>query len=110
MAEEPSTGELARRLADLQRALPRLMSQELFVAEQRAVERRFTTVERDLEDLEDRLGGEIKSLLARIDARERVGVSRTRRAARAAGARGLLRAGVRGGGVAVRCASACRTA
>ncbi|WP_214319770.1 hypothetical protein [Nonomuraea sediminis] len=71
MAEEPSTGELARRLADLQRALPRLMSQELFVAEQRAVERRFTTVERDLEDLEDRLGGEIKSLLARLEARER---------------------------------------
>ncbi|MFI6595707.1 hypothetical protein ACIBHX_05620 [Nonomuraea sp. NPDC050536] len=41
------------------------------MAEQRAIERRFTTVERDLEDLEERLGGEIKSLLAHIEARER---------------------------------------
>lgn len=71
MVNEPSAGELARRLVDVQSALQRLMSQELFVAEQRATERRFTTVERDLEDLEDRLDGEIKSLAARLDARER---------------------------------------
>jgi hypothetical protein len=71
MADEPSTGELARRLVDLQHAAQRLMSQELFVAEQRAIERRFTTLERDLETLEERLEAELKGLNTRIEARER---------------------------------------
>ncbi|WP_113703000.1 hypothetical protein [Nonomuraea lactucae] len=71
MADEPSTGELARRLVDLQRAAQRLMSQEVFVAEQRAIERRFITVERDLDALADRLESEIKALVTRIETRER---------------------------------------
>lgn len=71
MADEPSTGELARRLVDLQHASQRLMSQELFVAEQRAIERRFMTLERDVEEIENRFDGEIKSLVTRMEARER---------------------------------------
>lgn len=71
MADEPSTGELARRLIDLQHASQRLMSQELFVAEQRAIERRFMTIERDFEVLEDRFDSEVKALATRIEARER---------------------------------------
>ncbi|MBO3747662.1 hypothetical protein J5X84_16410 [Streptosporangiaceae bacterium NEAU-GS5] len=71
MPDEPSTGELARRLVDLQHAAQRLMSQELFVAEQRAIERRFITIERDIEELEEKVDAEIKSLVARLDGRER---------------------------------------
>ncbi|MFI7441502.1 hypothetical protein [Nonomuraea indica] len=71
MPDEPSTGELARRLMDLQHAAQRLMSQEVFVAEQRAVERRFITLERDVQLLTDRLDSEIKELGARLDTRDR---------------------------------------
>lgn len=71
MADEPSPGELARRLGDLQHAAQRLMSQEVFVAEQRAIERRFITLERDLQAISDRLEGEIKALETRVEGRER---------------------------------------
>ncbi|MEU8247392.1 hypothetical protein [Nonomuraea sp. NPDC048916] len=71
MPDEPSPGELARRLVDLQHAAQRFMSQELFVAEQRATERRLTTIERDLSGLASRLDGEIKALTTRMEARER---------------------------------------
>nr|BFE78975.1 hypothetical protein GCM10020093_015760 [Planobispora longispora] len=47
------------------------MSQELFLAEQRASERRFTSIERDLEELQRRLEEEFRTLTSRIEARER---------------------------------------
>jgi hypothetical protein len=71
MHYEPSAGELARRLNDLQHTAQRLMSQELFMAEQRASERRFIALERDLEELQRRLEEELKSVTSRIEARER---------------------------------------
>ncbi|GIH94314.1 hypothetical protein ACFFMN_05745 [Planobispora siamensis] len=71
MHHDPSPGELARRLNDLQYAAQRLTSQELFLAEQRASERRFTSIERDLEELQRRIDEELKSIISRIEARER---------------------------------------
>ncbi|MBT2230388.1 hypothetical protein [Nonomuraea sp. NEAU-A123] len=71
MRDEPSNGELARRLVDLQDATLKLMSQELFVAEQRANERRFTLLERDLKGLGERVDNELSQLGVHIESRKR---------------------------------------
>ena len=71
MSNEPSNGELARRIVDLQDAARKLLSQELFVAEQRATERRLTMIERDLKGLQERIDNDLNQLVVRIEARKR---------------------------------------
>jgi hypothetical protein len=68
MRDEPSNGELARRIVDLQDAALKLMSQELFIAEQRANERRFTLLERDLKGLGERIDNELNQLSVRVES------------------------------------------
>ncbi|MCA2220945.1 hypothetical protein [Nonomuraea aurantiaca] len=70
MRDEPSNGELARRIVDLQDAALKLMSRELFIAEQRANERRFTLLERDLKGLGERIDNELNQLSVRVESRK----------------------------------------
>jgi hypothetical protein len=71
MQPEPSLGELGRRLDDLQNRIQRLVSQDLFIAEQRVAERRFAGLEEDFDELRRRFEDELRALTARVDARER---------------------------------------
>lgn len=71
MHRDPSLGELGRRLDDLRSSMQRLISQDVFIAEQRVGERRFSSIERDLEELRRKLEIEIKELETKLDARER---------------------------------------
>ncbi|MCG5219803.1 hypothetical protein [Streptosporangium sp. KLBMP 9127] len=71
MRTDPSPGELGRRLDDLSSAIQRLMSQDLFIAEQRVGERRFISIERDLEELRRRLDEEFRALATKIETQER---------------------------------------
>jgi chromosome segregation ATPase len=48
VADEPSNGELARRLDDIARLLQGLVSRAEYTADQRHVERRFTEMEHDI--------------------------------------------------------------
>jgi hypothetical protein len=71
MQTDPSPGELGRRLDDMHHRIQRLVSQDLFIAEQRLAERRFTGVEQDLDEVRRRLEDEIKELAAKVESRER---------------------------------------
>lgn len=55
MADEVSTGELARRLDEIQRLLQGLVSRAEYTADQRHAEHRFTEMEADIRDLQRRL-------------------------------------------------------
>jgi hypothetical protein len=70
MREEPSAGELSRRLNDISSALQRATTQELFVAEQRHIERRFNEIERDLQELRRRHDDELRALTSRLESRD----------------------------------------
>jgi hypothetical protein len=71
MRSDPSPGELGRRLDELQAAMQRLMSQDLFIAEQRVGERRFINIERELQELRNRWEEEFRSLASKIEKQER---------------------------------------
>lgn len=71
MQNDPSPGELGRRLDDLRHLIQKLTPQDLFLAEQRVGERRFITIERDIQELRRRLDEELKALTSKIEARER---------------------------------------
>jgi Flp pilus assembly protein TadB len=69
-SDPPSTGELSRRLNEMYNSIQRLVSQDLYVAEQRAEERRFAEIERDIETLRRRLEEDLRVLASRLDTRE----------------------------------------
>lgn len=69
MADEISTGELARRLDEILRNVQRLPTREEFTSEQRLTEHRFTEIEND-----------IKELQRRIEDREKTGGANVRQA------------------------------
>jgi hypothetical protein len=55
VADEVSTGELARRLDSITTLLQKLVSREEYSSDQRHAERRFTEIEADLKDLQRRM-------------------------------------------------------
>jgi uncharacterized Zn finger protein len=69
--DPPSVGELTRRLNEIYNSIQRLVSQELYIAEQRASERRFTEVERDLDMLRNRFEEDLRAVASRLEHRER---------------------------------------
>jgi small-conductance mechanosensitive channel len=70
-SEPPSIGELSRRLNEVHNSIQQLVSQDLYVAEQRAGLRRFTKIERDIDALRRRLDEDLKTVAVRLDLRER---------------------------------------
>lgn len=71
MADDPSNGELARRIDDVHQSVLRMVSQELYLAEQRSAERRFGELERAIEKGRQRHDGDMKALNDRIDGQIR---------------------------------------
>lgn len=65
--DEPSNGELARRLDDISRLLQGMVSQGQYNAELRLAEHRFTEIERDIEDVRKTHADDIKEVLRRLD-------------------------------------------
>jgi hypothetical protein len=55
VADEVSTGELARRLDSITLLLQKLVSREEYTADQRLAEHRFTEIEADIRALSGRL-------------------------------------------------------
>jgi hypothetical protein len=70
-SDPPSIGELTRRLNEMYNSIQRLVSQDLYIAEQRAGLRRFTKIEHDIDALRGRLDADIKALTTRLDSRDR---------------------------------------
>lgn len=54
MPDEPSLGEVVRRLARLEELLLRLVSTDLYTRDQREMERRFAELEGDIKELQRR--------------------------------------------------------
>ncbi|HEY7488969.1 MAG TPA: hypothetical protein VH912_31305 [Streptosporangiaceae bacterium] len=69
--DSPSVSELAWRLNEVYNSMQRLVSQELYIAEQRASERRFTEVERDIELLRARFEDDLRTMTSRFEHRDR---------------------------------------
>lgn len=67
MADEVSTGELARRLGRMEDLLLRLVSVDVYGRDQREIERRFGEIERDLLDEREARKTDIKALHERLD-------------------------------------------
>ncbi len=70
MDQDPSLDELAWRLNEMHKSMQRLVSQELFTAEQRTSERRFAEVEHAIEALRVRLEEDFRVNTARSEARQ----------------------------------------
>jgi hypothetical protein len=68
VADEPTLGELTRRLDGLTAMLAQLVSRAEYAADQRLAERRFTEVENDVADLRRQVTEELKALKTSIDA------------------------------------------
>jgi hypothetical protein len=74
MSDVPSLGEVVRRLDQIQQLLSRVVYQDVYLAEQRAVERRFADIERTSESAVRGLVEDLRELRASIDkAAERRG-------------------------------------
>lgn len=67
MADEPSLGELSRRIDGVTGMLAQLVTRAEFSAEQRLVERRFVEVEGDLAELRRSLLSEVTGLRAALE-------------------------------------------
>lgn len=68
MADEPSPGELSRRIDGLTAMYAQMVTRAEYTAEQRLVDRRFVEVEKDVADLQRLLAEDVKALKASIDA------------------------------------------
>lgn len=74
MPDAPSLGEVVRRLDGIQQLLARVVHQDVYLAEQRAVERRFADIERNVDTAVRGLTDDLRELRASIDrAAERRG-------------------------------------
>ncbi|MFI6732123.1 hypothetical protein ACIBI9_04250 [Nonomuraea sp. NPDC050451] len=62
MADEPSPGELSRRLDGVVMSLAQLIQRAEYAADQRLIERRFTDVEGDVNELRRTLLDEVRAL------------------------------------------------
>lgn len=80
MADDPTPGELARRLDEILRAIQGLVSRGEFTAEQRHVEHRFTELERDQEELRRTHAEDIKDLRQQLAEQSKTGSSNFRQA------------------------------
>lgn len=68
MADEPSPGELSRRLDGVVMSLAQLIQRAEYAADQRLIERRFTEVEADVTQLRQALLDEVRGLRGALDA------------------------------------------
>lgn len=68
MVDEPSPGELSRRLDGLTAMLAQLIQRAEYAADQRLIERRFTEVESDVSQLQRALLDEVRGLRSALDA------------------------------------------
>jgi hypothetical protein len=64
VADEPSNGELGRRLDDLFRLVSGLVGRAEYAADQRALEHRLTNLDRDIEDLRTQHAKDIDAVSA----------------------------------------------
>lgn len=71
MADEPSTGELAWRLAEVQRLLGELVGRAEYQARLEAAERRFADLAADVERLDRRHEDDVTRLHHRVDDHEK---------------------------------------
>lgn len=69
MADEVSTGELARRLGRMEDLLLRLVSVDVYGRDQREIERRFGELERDLADEREARKADVKELKEALQQR-----------------------------------------
>lgn len=67
---EPSLGELARRLDQLYTLAMRLVSIDVYDRDRRENERNFANLERDIEDLRKQFVDAVEKINARLDKRE----------------------------------------
>jgi hypothetical protein len=67
VADDFSMGELVRRLDRLEQLLLKVVSQDVYDTEQRAVERRFVEMERDLENERQARKEDVRELKAKIE-------------------------------------------
>ncbi|MFI7707596.1 hypothetical protein [Nonomuraea sp. NPDC049480] len=80
MADEPTLGELSRRLDGMTAMLAQLVQRAEYLADQRLAERRFIEIERDLEDFRRTLADDIKAVRALLDAAAEKRTSNVRQA------------------------------
>jgi hypothetical protein len=77
VADEPTNGELGRRLDDITRSVQRLVSQAQYAADQRRIDDQVAAVRRELTDARRDLGEELAQIHQRItDEAKRAAESR----------------------------------
>lgn len=74
MPDEVTTGELARRLDDIQRLLTGVVGHPEYAADKRGLDYRFGEVKADIEDLRRVHADDVRELHARISEQARAGV------------------------------------
>lgn len=84
MPDEPSLGEVVRRLDRMEVLLQdltlRLVSADVYTRDQREIGRRLTELERDLADRRREHAEDVKDLRARIDDRDKTSGTNVRQA------------------------------
>ncbi|WP_433519032.1 hypothetical protein ACQP2T_28045 [Nonomuraea sp. CA-143628] len=68
MPDEPTLGELSRRLDNNAAMLTQLVQRAEYAADQRLTERRFIELERDVDEVRRTLGDDIKAVRSALDA------------------------------------------
>ena len=67
MADDVTTGELARRLADIQQSLATLIGRDMYLSDKQGTEWRLGELARDLEQERRERAGDVSALNARLD-------------------------------------------